>query len=68
MAELDPERFFKISRSCIITKDTVDSLTKLLSGRLRITPSIKLSKNLRNAPDLTVSRSRVDDFLAWLER
>lgn len=68
MAELDPERFFKISRSCIITKDAVDSLTKLLGGRLRITPSIVLSKNLHATPDFTVSRSRVDDFLAWLER
>ena len=68
LTELDPERFFKISRSCIITKDAVESLTKLLGGRLRVTPSIALSKNLHTVPDLTVSRSRVDDFLAWLER
>lgn len=66
LAELDPDLFFKISRCCIIAKDSVASITKLLGGRLRISPVIKFSKNLGHGPDLTVSRSRAEDFLTWL--
>lgn len=64
---LDPERFFRISRSCIFSKDAVECVTKLLGGRLRVTPKVHLSTNLGPAPDLTVSRSRAEDFLGWLE-
>lgn len=63
---LDPERFFRISRSCIFSKDAVECVTKLIGGRLRVTPKVRISTNLGPAPDLTVSRSRADDFLAWL--
>lgn len=52
---LDPERFFRISRSCIFAKDAVECVTKLLGGRLRVTPKVQLSSNLGPAPDLTVS-------------
>ena len=55
---LDPERF---------AKDAVECVTKLLGGRLRVTPKVQLSSNLGPAPDLTVSRSRAEDFLGWLE-
>lgn len=65
-AELDPSIFFRISRSCIVAKDSVESLTKLLGGRLAVKTPTKLSSNSVH-PDLTVSRSRADDFLAWLE-
>lgn len=68
LSGLDPERFFKVSRSCIFAKDSVESVTKLLGGRLKITPKITRSKNAGPAPDLTVSRSRTDEFLTWLEK
>ena len=64
---LDPERFFKISRSCIIAKDAVESVTKLMGGRLRVTPKTMIPKSKGAAPDLTVSRSRGEEFLTWLE-
>lgn len=67
MTGLDPTRFFKVSRSCIFSKDAVESVTKLIGGRLRITPKAKISGNRGPAPDLTVSRSRSDEFLEWLE-
>ena len=67
ITDLDPERFFRISRSCIFAKDAVECVTKLLGGRLRVTPKVQLSSNLGPAPDLTVSRSRAEDFLGWLE-
>ncbi|MBO4760410.1 MAG: response regulator transcription factor [Bacteroidales bacterium] len=70
MAELDPEEFFKISRSCIVAKDVVESVTKLIGGRLRISVSGSVRSNAmrRPEPDLTVSRARTDDFLEWLEK
>ena len=58
ITDLDPERFFRISRSCIFAKDAIECVTKLLGGRLRVTPKVHLSTNLGPAPDLTVSRSR----------
>ncbi len=65
---LDPECFFRISRSCIISKDSVESVTKLLGGRLRIVSNVTPTRNMSPEPDLTVSRSRGDDFLEWLEK
>ena len=56
-----------------IVDSTMDSLITglfrsqvLIGGRLRVTPKVRISTNLGPAPDLTVSRSRADDFLAWL--
>ena len=60
--ELDPERFFRISRSCIIQMKAITSIIKQAGGRLKIVPEPKASF------EMTVSRSRVDDFLAWLEK
>lgn len=60
--ELDPDRFFMISRSCIISMKAITSIIKQAGGRLKIIPTPDCSF------DMTVSRSRVDDFLAWLEK
>ena len=58
--ELNPEQFFRVSRS-IISSKAIKSIIKQ-TGRLRIIAD----------PDptfeITVSRSRVDDFLTWLEK
>ena len=60
--ELNPENFFRISRSSIVSMKSIKSITKQPGGRLRI--------DTEPAPpyEMTVSRSRVDDFLNWLER
>lgn len=58
---LDPESFFRISRGCIIRREAVKTVLRHLNGRL------KLELNVRTPEELFVSRSRVDDFLAWLE-
>ena len=60
--ELDPEYFFRISRGCIVSMKAIDTITKQMGGRLRL--------EAHPAPsfEMTVSRSRVDDFLKWLER
>lgn len=61
---LDPEAFFRISRSCIISEGVIDSVSRLMGGRLRIT----LKPGLPALTDFTVSRARVDGFLEWLEK
>ncbi len=61
---LDPSAFFRISRSCIISEGVIDSVSRLMGGRLQVT----LRRGFPELTDFTVSRARVDDFLAWLER
>ena len=60
--EFNPEQFFRISRSCIVSLKTIGSIIKQPGGRLRIVATPE--------PDfeMIVSRSRVEDFLRWLER
>ena len=60
--DLDPEKFFRISRGCIIAMKAISSIIKQAGSRLRIV-------SLPEAPfEMTVSRSRVEDFLTWLEK
>lgn len=60
--ELNPDYFFRISRSCVVSMKAITSIVKQVGGRLRIMPK-------PDAPfEMTVSRSRVDDFLTWLEK
>ena len=72
MDEVDPKAFFKISRGCIVAKETVESVTKIFGGRLAIVLNGKdaaMTKRISSTYpiDLTVSRARVEDFLRWLE-
>ena len=60
--ELDPEKFFRISRGCIISMKAISSIIKQSGSRLRIV------SNPESSFEMIVSRSRVDDFLEWLER
>lgn len=60
--ELDPEKFFRISRGCIISMNAISSIIKQAGSRLKIISKPEASF------EMNVSRSRVDDFLEWLER
>ena len=60
--EFNPEYFFRISRGCIVSLKAIKSIIKQAGGRLRIVAEPVSSF------EMTVSRSRVDDFLKWLER
>ena len=60
--ELDPDEFFRISRGCIVQMKAITSIIKQAGGRLKILPEPKA------AFEMTVSRSRVEDFLTWLEK
>ena len=59
--ELDPKKFFRISRGCIVALGAIRSVTRQFGGRLRV--------EAEPGPpfEMTVARARVDDFLAWLE-
>lgn len=61
---LDPESFFRISRSCIMAEKSIDSVSKLMGGRLRIS----IQPGMAALTDFTVSRARVDGFMKWLEQ
>ena len=60
--ELNPDEFFRISRSCIISMKAIKSIIKQAGGRLKVVADPEPSF------EMTVSRSRVDDFLIWLEK
>ena len=60
--EFNPDKFFRISRGCIVSMKAIKSIIKQTGGRLRIVAEPKSSF------EMTVSRSRVDDFLEWLEK
>lgn len=57
---LDPSIFFQISRGCIISINAIKKVNRHLNGRL------KIISNPEPPFEMTVSRSRVDDFLKWL--
>ena len=59
--ELNPNLFFRISRGCIVNTKAIQSIIKQAGGRLLI------KSNPPASFEMTVSRSRVDDFLEWLE-
>ena len=61
---LAPESFFRISRSCIMAEKSIDSVSKLMGGRLRIS----IQPGMAALTDFTVSRARVDGFMKWLEQ
>ncbi len=59
--ELDEHQFFRISRNCIVAMSAISSIVKYQGNRLKV-----LAKP-RTDFEMIVSRSRVDDFLHWLE-
>ena len=61
-SKLSQDSFFRISRSALVSSEAVESVTKLPGGRMKIS----LGPGIKVFTDLSVSRSRTDDFLDWL--
>ena len=59
--ELDPSKFYRISRGCILAFSAIKSVSRTSSGRL-----VVISQPA-SPVELTVSRGRVEGFIAWLE-
>lgn len=58
---LDPHTFFRITRGCIASIDSIHSVSKYFNSRLKI----KLNPTFES--ELLVSRVRVPAFLKWLD-
>ena len=59
--ELDPSMFIRISRSCIVSRRFIVKAVKDSSGHMEVIVKPE-------APiEMTVSRSRIDCFLKWME-
>ena len=60
-SELDPSKFYRISRGCIVAFSAIKSVSRTSSGRLVVVSEPP-------APvELSVSRARADGFISWLE-
>lgn len=60
--ELPPKNFFRISRGCIISVKAIQSIVKQVNGCLLVVSDPPADFKM------TVSRSRVDDFMQWIAR
>lgn len=58
---LNPKIFFKITRGCIASIESIDSISKYFNSRLKITLKPEFEG------ELLISRVRVPDFLKWLD-
>lgn len=58
---LDPELFFKLSRSCLANITSIQSVSKHFNSRLKI----KLFPAFKE--DILISRVRVPSFIEWIE-
>ncbi len=59
---LDPDRFFKISRKCIVSIDDIETIHPYLNNRLKV----KMKNS--NIDDLIISREKVKAFKKWLTK
>lgn len=59
--ELDPASFFRISRGCIISRGSISSVSRQMSGKMVISATTKPPF------EMTVSRARVAEFLEWMK-
>lgn len=58
---LDPKRFFRVTRGCVASIDSIEEVSKYFGSRLKVT--LKGHRDL----ELLVSRVRVPEFLKWLD-
>ncbi len=58
---LDPMKFFRLTRGCLASIDSIDRVSKWFNSRLKITlkPSYE--------GEILVSRARVGEFMKWLD-
>jgi len=60
---LDPRKFFRISRECIVNIDCIALMYSYSSSRLQLT-----MKNMERSDLFVVSRDKVTDFKKWIDR
>jgi DNA-binding LytR/AlgR family response regulator len=60
---LDPVRFFRASRSCIVQSSAIHQVKPFLNGRLKL--SLKVNNQVT---EVVVSRERVNIFRSWADQ
>jgi DNA-binding LytR/AlgR family response regulator len=60
---LDPRKFFRINRECIININAIATMSSYSSSRFQLT-----LKNGEKNEELIVSRERVAEFKKWVDR
>jgi DNA-binding LytR/AlgR family response regulator len=60
---LDPRRFFRINRECIVNIDAISLMYSYSSSRMQLT-----LKNLEKNELFVVSREKVGEFKKWVDR
>lgn len=58
--QLDPKEFFRINRQLLLSSNCIKGIHKYFNSRLKL----EIQPNHQN--DVLVTRSRVNDFLSWL--
>lgn len=59
--EVDPAKFYKISRKCLVGLPSIYTISKYFNSRLKVTLSPK------NVEYVIVPRDRVQSFMEWIE-
>lgn len=60
---LDPRKFFRINRECIVNIESVSLMYNYSSSRLQLT-----LKNMEKSDLFVVSREKVSEFKRWIDR
>ncbi len=60
---LDPRRFYRINRECIVNIDAISLMYSYSSSRLQLT-----LKNMEKNEQFVVSREKVADFKKWIDK
>jgi DNA-binding LytR/AlgR family response regulator len=60
---LDPRKFFRINRECIVNIDAITLMHSYSSSRLQLT-----LKGAEKSDLFIVSREKVSDFKKWIDR
>jgi len=63
---VDPDKFFRINRNCLVHMDSIGDIISYSSSRLQI----KLVENILSPDEsyLVVSREKVADFKKWIDK
>ncbi len=60
---LDPHKFFRINRECIVNINAIGTMYNYSSSRLQMT-----LKNREKSQEFVVSRDKVSEFKRWIDR
>jgi two-component system, LytTR family, response regulator len=60
---IDPARFFRISRQYIVSFEAIKDMVSFTNSRLKL-----ILHHADDHTDVVVSREKVNDFKAWLDR